>query len=147
MDTIVSTNFDPSDAETITLGGTSFFVPLLSLRQVVKIGPLLADVIAALNRRNSVFDGYPRDADGRPQITEAEALAILDRARLTEQELGTALIVIQAGISKAHPRVTVEDLWELPARPDEIIAAINVVAQQSRMTRKAKPGEARAASR
>lgn len=139
-------------ASSFTLGGKTFHVIApLSLRQVVRIGPLLPDVLATLNRRAAVAAAVPRGEDGAPHMTDEEGLRFLADYALTEAETEKVLTVVLNGVSrKDHPGLTIEDLWSLPARADDLILAVNVVMTASHLTRLASEnvlGEAAATTR
>lgn len=142
---------DLTDAIDLHFGGETFKVARLMLREATRIGPILPGVLNAINRRAAVLNGYPRGVDGVPMIPEADVTAVLLATSLTEEEAELSLKVILAGISRAHPHVTLEDLWELPARPADLIVAVNAVLAQSHLLAKEKgtpsPGGAGATSR
>lgn len=145
MDMTLRPGVDLSDAEIVSLGGVTFKIGRLMLRQTAKIAPVLPAVLAAINRRSRLMAGVTFDEDGKPNLTKEQMVEIMLQAAPTEEEVERYLRVILAGVSRAHPNVTMDDILDLPAHPDELISAVNVVLAQSRQTRSASevsPGEA-----
>lgn len=133
---------DFADAEVLTLGGVDFSIPQLALRQITKIAPLLPAVLDIITRQGALAAGVKRGDDGQPVWeSEAQAKLFIESCSLTEQETQDLLQVIHLGITRGHPRVKLDDLWELPIMPRDLLPAASVVIGKSSLTRKVEEFE------
>jgi hypothetical protein len=117
MDFTPDPKIDLSDAAMVTLAGRSFYVPVLPLRQTIKIATLAPKL--------------GRDAVG--DISE-------------EQMLDVATIVHLA-LTRAYPTLTFEAFLDLPITFEELWRSAPVILRQTRALAENAPGEALAASR
>ena len=128
---------DIADAPTIRLAGASYFVPQLVLRQMVKIGPLLPEVIRLTNRRATALSGLPLDDRGNLLLDDEGRLALVEKLTLSEASMDIALRVIVAGLTRAYPAARLDDLYDLPIADSEIVAALTIVVAQTRSVARA----------
>ena len=143
MDLAVNAAVDLADTEPLDLGGVAFRVAPLVLRQIVRIGPLVPDVLAVLNRRAAAFASVRVDEAGAVAMTPSEMTGTMRAVALTEAESMLFVDFVHVGLTRVYPRLTRDDLLELPIRPDALIAAADVIAKASHLVEKAKPaGEA-----
>ncbi len=112
---------DIAGAPTITVGGRKFAIPVLPLRQTRKIVALQAKLANALD-----------------QIRAGNGI---------EEYSLVAVEVVQIGLSRAYPEITVDDVDDM-INMDELRAAVRVVTRQTLMYDKgsAAAGEEQAAS-
>ncbi len=133
---------DTSEAKTIRLAGDDYFIPQLMLRQTVKIGPLIPQILKIINRRSKAFETL---ASGEVAADNAD---LMEAVSLSEDEIGVSVRVLAAGLSRAYPGVTLDELYDMPIEIGEIIVALTTVILQTRAVRTdgaAKPlGEAEA---
>jgi hypothetical protein len=110
-------NIDKARAKTITLAGQQFTVCPLPLRQVLAI------------------------AD---QVPKLRGISI---DNVSAEKFEPAIAVLLAGLKKAHPGITQDDLLDLPISLVEIMHAVPVIVEQAGGQRAdAAPGEPSAAS-
>ena len=141
---------DLTDATEIKLDGVTFLVPRLFFRQTSKIQPRAYAVLNAINRQAVLLAGVEKDEAGNLALSNAQAVVLLARASLSEDESEQALSILLAGVSLAHPHVTLDDLWGLRIKQFELIAAVRIVLEKADLLADvsgASPGEAGAASR
>jgi hypothetical protein len=94
---------DISEARTVKLGGREFFVPPLSLRQIIAI------------------------ADHVPVVQKQLA----DPERGGSERINPLVDVVWNGLRRAHPTITRDDFIDLPMTIEELIAAFTVVVEQA----------------
>ncbi len=135
---------DTSEAKIIRLAGEDYLIPQLMLRQTVKIGPLIPQILKIINRRSKAFETL---ASGEVAADNAD---LMEAVSLSEDEIGVSVRVLAAGLSRAYPGVTLDELYDMPIEIGEIIVALTTVILQTRAVRTdgaAKPmGEEAAAS-
>jgi hypothetical protein len=104
-----------ADAPVISLGGREFFVPLLALRQARIAVPGLLKLMPRLNAIQA------RLGAGDP----------LGATLLEASDVELMIDVVHAGLSRAHPDLSRDDLLDLEAGFAELIAALAVIARQT----------------
>lgn len=108
---------DLSDAVSVTLAGHNFYVPVLPLRQTIKI----ATLAPRLGR------------DSTAEITEAQMLDVAT--------------IVHLALTRAYPALTFEAFLDLPITFEELWRAAPVILRQTRaLAQEQPPGEASAAS-
>ena len=119
---------DCARAPVVSLGGQEFFVPLLALRQARIAVPGLLKLMPRLNAIQArIGAGDPLGAT----LLEADDVELM-------------IDVVQAGLSRAHPELTRDDLLDLEAGFAELIAALAVIARQTGLfaeVENSSPGE------
>lgn len=117
MDFTPDPKIDLSDAAPITLAGRTFYVPVLPLRQTIKIATLA-----------------PRLGREAP-------------AEITEEQMLDVARVVHLALTRAYPALAFETFLDLPISFEELWRAAPVVLRQTRaLSEEATPGEASAAS-
>jgi hypothetical protein len=147
---------DVSEAKTIRLAGEDYYIPLLMLRQTVKIGPLIPQILRIVNRRSAAFNALAELAERTKQAEqrgepppEQDNSELMEAIALSEEETTIAIKALAAGLSRAYPGVTVETLYDMPIEIGEIVVALTTVIMQTRAAKQAgdqPAGEAAAAS-
>jgi hypothetical protein len=102
-------------APVVALGGREFFVPLLALRQARIAVPGLLKLMPRLNAIQA------RLGAGDP----------LGATLLEADDVERMIDVVHAGLSRAHPELSRDDLLDLEAGFAELIAALGVIARQT----------------
>jgi hypothetical protein len=113
-------------APVVTIGGKEFFVPTLALRQTRVAVPGLLKLMPKLNAVQS------RIAEGDP----------LGAALLEQKDIELMIDVVCAGLSRAYPSITRDDLLDFEASFGELAAAAGVIARQTGLFKQPKTGEA-----
>ena len=152
MDLTVNPKVDISDTTPLTLGGVEFRVAPLVLRQTSKIGPQSANVLAILKRRVQAFTDH---ADVALALANPETASTVDAEQylramaLSEPDAMMLLGIIHIGLTRVYPRLTLDDLLDLPAKSADLLEAANTIMLASGAVEKkaASPGEVQAASR
>lgn len=119
---------DCARAAVITLAGREFFVPFLALRQARIVVPGLLKLMPRFNAIQA------RVADG-----EALGVALLER-----DDVELMIDVVHAGLTRAYPELSRDDVLDLDAGFSELIAALAVIAKQTGLfaaAESAAPGE------
>lgn len=106
-------------APKITIGGQTFSIPLMAPRQNRKLVPAAAQFGTMLS--GGVVD---------------------------EDQFDRLLALVQVGISRAHPEITLDDLLDMPITLPEMVDALSVIFEQTGVLKVGKPaaGEATAGS-
>jgi len=115
---------DCAKAAVVTLAGREFFVPLLALRQVRVVAPGLLKLMPRLNAIQA------RIADG-----EALGVALLER-----DDVELMIEVVHAGLTRAYPDLSRDDVLDLEAGFSELIAALAAIARQTGLFTTAESG-------
>jgi hypothetical protein len=106
---------DCARAPVVALGGQEFFVPPLALRQARIAVPGLLKLMPRLNAIQArIGAGDPLGAT----LLEADDVELM-------------IDVVHAGLSRAHPDFTRENLLDLEAGFADLIAALAVIARQT----------------
>lgn len=117
-----------ANAPVVLLGGREFFLPMLALRQARVAVPGLLKLMPRLNAIQArIGAGDPLGA------------TLLDQA-----DVETMIDVVLAGLSRAYPDFSRDDLLDLEAGFAELIAALAVIARQTGLfsaTEHPTPGE------
>ncbi len=119
---------DCAQAAIIALAGQEFFVPFLALRQARIVVPGLLKLMPRLNAIQT-------------RIGHGEALAV---ALLERDDVELMIDVVHAGLTRAYPEMSRDDVLDLEAGFSELIAALAVIARQTGLfaaTEGAAPGE------
>jgi hypothetical protein len=117
MDFLPDPRIDLTDAVMVTLAGRPFYVPVLPLRQTIKI----ATLAPRLGR------------DGTAEITEAQLLDVAT--------------IVHLALTRAYPALTFEAFLDLPITFEELWRSAPVILRQTRaLTQEPAAGEASAAS-
>jgi hypothetical protein len=106
---------DCARALVVALGGREFFVPLLALRQARVAVPGLLKLMPRLNAIQA------RIGAGDP----------LGATLLESDDVELMIDVVHAGLSRAHPDLTRENLLDFEVSFAELIAALAVIARQT----------------
>lgn len=147
MDLTVNPEVDLSETTTVTLGGAEFRLAPLVLRQTRRIGPMLPEVLAVMNRRAIALASWRVKENGDPDMTPDEMTDVMRRAALTEAESDMFLAFIHAGLARVYPRLALDGLLDLPITTEALLEAANAVGAASGLVRKAPAaGEQVAAS-
>lgn len=149
MDLTLNPKVDLSETSPLMLGGVDFRVAPLVFRQTSRIEPKLPDVLAILNRRAAALGGVRLDENGNAVFASAaDGDAFLRALGLDEAESGLLLEIIHAGLTRVYPRLTLDDLVDLPLRAADLLNGVGVVLVASGLIEKKAPnaGEAPAAS-
>jgi len=93
--------FDRTGARSVVLAGREFWVAPLPLRHVLALGDLAAK-----------FKGITAD-------------------NISGEKLMPLIEALRRGLTKAHPKITDDDLLDLPIRVDELMTAFPVVVEQA----------------
>ena len=99
----------------VELGGTEFFVPVLALRQARVAVPGLLKLLPRLHAIQVRIGG------GDP----------LGAALLDAEDVDLMIDVALAGLNRAYPDLSRDDLLDLQASFAELVAALAVIAQQT----------------
>jgi hypothetical protein len=123
----IDSKIDCAHAPVAALGGREFFVPALSLRQARTVIPGLLKLLPRLNAIQA------RIAAGDP----------LGAALLEQDDLDLMIDVVHAGISRAHPDLTRDDVLDLEAGFADLAGALAIIARQTGLFAPAEtaPGE------
>ena len=117
MDFTPDPKIDLSDAVMVTLAGRTFYVPVLPLRQTIKIATL------------------------------APRLGKETTAEITEQQMLNVATIVHLALTRAYPTLTFEAFLDLPITFEELWRSAPVILRQTRaLTQEAAAGEALAAS-
>jgi hypothetical protein len=118
---------DCAQAPVAALGGREFFIPALSLRQSRIVVPGLLKLLPRLNAIQA------RIGAGDP----------LGAALLEQDDLDLMIDVVHAGLSRAHPDLTRDDLLDLEAGFADLAGALAIIAKQTGLFAPAEttPGE------
>jgi hypothetical protein len=115
-------------APKVTLAGKEFPIPLLVPRQNRIVIPKLIDLMKG--------------------FTEGGALSAINiTMKLTTQQYDDLSEIIWVALTRATPTLTKDDFLDMPIDLMELIAAMDIVAQQCGVMKRAggtKPGEAKA---
>ena len=106
---------DCSKAPVVALGGREFFIPVLALRQARVAVPGLLKLLPRLNAIQA------RIGDGDP----------LGAALLESDDVDLMIDVVHAGLSRAYPGFSRDDLLDLEAGFAELVAALAAIARQT----------------
>jgi hypothetical protein len=117
MDFTPDPKIDLSDAAVVTLAGRSFCVPILPLRQTIKIATLAPRLGKAAN------------------------------GDVTEEQMLDIATIVHLALTRAYPTLTFEAFLDLPITFEELWRAAPVILRQTRALAEAAPGEYPAASR
>lgn len=98
----------------VTIGGRDFPVPELAIEQLREVFPALGTLAILAESPTSLV-------------------------RISREDFGLLLNTIFVGIAEGSPGFTRKQFDKLKAKPQELISALTVVAQQSGMLK--KPGE------
>lgn len=96
-----------ASAPKVTLGGQEWPVPVLAARQLRVILPLWRKVVS------------------------------IDYAEVTTADMDTTFDVFHAALTRARPEITRDDVLDMPIALHEIMPALDVIAGQMRILRKA----------
>jgi hypothetical protein len=99
----------------VALGGREFFVPSLSLRQARVVVPGLLKLLPRLSAIQA------RIGAGDP----------LGAALLESEDVERMIDVVHAGLSRAYPEFTRDDLLDLEAGFADLAGALAVISQQT----------------
>lgn len=151
MSIILDPKIDISEAKKVTLAGEEFYIAPLVLRQTKVITPLLSKTFTLLNKRTKIADGFLKKHAGSLEetpLTDQQAIKLADELVFTEEEFDLSIKVIRAGLSRAYPAITEDDLYDMGIQINELIGTIAVVIIQTRMTsnKNTPMGEAKAAT-
>lgn len=142
---------DIADARQIALGDEFFYIPRLMFRQLEIIGPLIPAALTIINRRAGAFRAVPLDDKGAPLALSPDAIVALTRELgLSADEMATAFAIVHAGLTRAYPAATKDQLRDMPISPAQLAEAMGAVIEQTSVTKPKKdmaPGEREAASR
>ena len=117
MDFIPDPKIDLSDAATVTLAGRNFYVPVLPLRQTIKIATLA------------------------PRLGKESA------AEITEAQMLDVAMIVHLALTRAYPTLTFEAFLDLPVTFAELWRAAPIILKQTRaLVQEPATGEAVAAS-
>jgi hypothetical protein len=113
MDIETDPTIDLSDAESVTLAGHRFLIPVLPLRQTIKIAALA------------------------PKLGELKAEGA------SESQMMDIAAIVHIALTRAYPSLTLDSFLDLPVTFDEILQAAPVILRQTRALRPiAKDGAA-----
>jgi hypothetical protein len=124
----IDPKIDCAQAPVTALGGREFFIPALSLRQARVVVPGLLKLLPRLNAIQT------RIGAGDP----------LGAALLEQDDLDLMIDVVHAGLLRAYPDFTRDDLLDLEAGFSDLAAALGVIAKQTGLFAQAEsatPGE------
>jgi hypothetical protein len=111
----IDPKIDCARAPIVSLGGREYFVPALSLRQARIVVPGLLKLLPRLNAIQT------RIGAGDP----------LGAALLEAEDVELMIDVVHAGLSRAYPDFTRDDLLDVEAGFAELAGALAVIAQQT----------------
>ena len=117
MDFTPDPKIDLADAETVTLAGRIFYVPVLPLRQTIKIAAL------------------------------APKLGSYASADVTEEQMLDIATIVHLALTRAYPALTFEAFLDLPISFAELWRSAPIILRQTRALAETAPGEGLAASR
>jgi hypothetical protein len=106
---------DCAKAPVAALGGQEFFIPLLSLRQARVVVPGLLKLLPRLNAIQA-------------RIGAGDSLAA---AQMEQDDFDLMIDVVHAGLSRAHPDFTRDDLLDLEAGFVDLAGALAIIARQT----------------
>ncbi len=106
---------DCAGAPVVDLGGSEFFVPVLALRQARVAVPGLLRLMPKLNAIQARVDA------GDP----------LGAALLEQDDVELMIDVVHAGLTRAYPDFSREQLLDLQSDFADLIAALAVIARQT----------------
>ena len=124
----IDPKIDCAKAPVAALGGREFFVPALSLRQARIVVPGLLKLLPRLNAIQT------RIGAGDP----------LGATLLDQDDLDLMIDVVHAGLTRAYPDFTRDDLLDLEAGFADLAAALATIARQTGLfapAEAATPGE------
>jgi hypothetical protein len=119
---------DCARALVVELGGQEFFVPLLALRQARVAVPGVLKLMPRLNAIQARIGG------GDP----------LGASLLEQDDVDLMIDVVHAGLTRAYPDFSREQLLDLQAGLAELIAALAAIGRQTGLfaaTENTPPGE------
>lgn len=111
----IDPKLDCAKAPVAALGGREFFIPALSLRQARIVVPGLLKLLPRLNAIQS------RIGAGDP----------LGAALLEPDDLDLMIDVVHAGLTRAYPDFTRDDLLDLEAGFSDLAGALAIIAGQT----------------
>ncbi|HWG07236.1 MAG TPA: hypothetical protein VG271_19710 [Beijerinckiaceae bacterium] len=117
MDFTPDPKIDLTDAVVVTLAGRSFHVPVLPLRQTIKIAAL------------------------------APKLGRYAEGDVTEEQMLDIATIVHVALTRAYPTLTFEAFLDLPITFEDLWRAAPIILRQTRALAEAQPGEVLAASR
>ena len=112
---------DCAGAKIVTLGGTEWFVPPLTMRQSRIVVPGLMRLM--------------------PLLSELQSGDVSAMAALGEEQFDALISVVHGALARAYPKLTLEDFLDLPISTPELIGALGVVTQQTGFFRAAYGSE------
>jgi hypothetical protein len=124
----IDPKIDCAQAPVAALGGREFFIPALSLRQARIVVPSLMKLLPRLNAIQA------RIGAGDP----------LAAASLEQDDFDLMIDVVHAGISRAYPDFTRDDLLDLEAGFSDLAGGLAIIARQTGLftpSETATPGE------
>lgn len=124
----IDPKIDCAHAPVAALGGREFFIPALSLRQARVVVPGLLKLLPRLNAIQT------RIGAGDP----------LAAAQLEQDDFDVMIDIVHAGLSRAYPDFTRDDLLDLEAGFSDLAGALAIIAKQTGLfaqTETATPGE------
>ena len=139
------------EAKTIQLGNEEFFIAPLMLRQTMAISPLLPAIVKILNDRVKTAEAFRTSREGKAEdapFSNDDAVQLVGKLTLSQADLDICLKAIRAGLSRAYPAVTEDDILDRNVTIQQIITAISIVISQTRLVEKSagndSVGEAKA---
>lgn len=139
MTLVLDSRVDIQSAQTIKLGDEDFFIAPLMLRQTMVISPLLPTIMKILNDRVRIADAFRSSREGKNDddpFSNDDAVALAGKLTLSEPDINSSLKVIRAGLSRAYPAVTEDDILDRNVSIQQIITAISIVISQTRLVEK-----------
>ena len=124
----IDPNIHCATAPVAALGGQEFFIPALSLRQARIVVPGLLKLLPRLNAIQT-------------RIGAGDSFAA---TQLEREDLDLMIEVVHAGLTRAYPDFTLEDLLDLEAGFAELAGALAIIAKQTGLfapAEAAPPGE------
>jgi len=111
----IDPKIDCAKAPVITLAGVEYFIPALSLRQSRVVVPGLLKMLPRLNAIQA-------------RLAAGDVLAAI---AIDESDVELMIDIIHAGLSRAYPSASRDDLLDTCASFPEMAAALAIIAKQT----------------
>jgi hypothetical protein len=130
--------YDSRKTPVIVWRGQEWPIPELAARQLIEAGERIeriTDVLRALDKAAGLPEDYSELPDDEKRAIDARrGTATLERLyKFTREQFTDLCEVVYIGLTRAHPKLTAEEFYDMTTRPAEMLLAFYVVRRQSRM--------------
>ena len=136
---------DLSEAVPLQLGGRDWLVAPTMLRQNRRIFPHLPAAVDLLNRVDGVFrqiraEKIAADSDPAKKLEIGGDDRLLQRLNVSDAEVGAAVAIIAGALSRVYPKLTPDDIDNLPIPVLDLVPALRIVLAATGATEAKKEG-------